>query len=305
MAAIALTKAGWAMRQSAASSSLDNGERCGLTELVSSSGRNEGSDIENEQPLNPVATSPSKGMSDRNLLERAKSSPIPRLNLIIQIRRARWRPPPAINESSLTLKALNSSDFTRASDPLALFAQWFDEAQQSEPNDPEAMALASVDSEGLPDLRMVLCKGFDASGFVFYSNEQSAKGRQLAAAPRAALLFHWKTLRRQVRVRGAVSPASAAESDAYFASRGRDSRIGAWASEQSRPLESRAVLEKAFARYAAKFADADIPRPPYWRGFRVTPQEIEFWRDGANRLHDRVLFKRQADGRWAAQRLNP
>ncbi len=205
----------------------------------------------------------------------------------------------------MPVNALTSSDFTRASDPFALFAQWFEEARASEPNDPEAMSLATVDADGLPDLRVVLCKGFDSNGFVFYSNEQSAKGRQLAAAPAAALLFHWKSLRRQIRTRGAVSPASAGESDAYFATRGRESRIGAWASQQSRPLESRAALEKEFARYAAQFGPGDIPRPPHWRGFRLTPTQIEFWSDGANRLHDRVLFEHGADGAWKGQRLYP
>jgi pyridoxamine 5'-phosphate oxidase len=203
------------------------------------------------------------------------------------------------------VNALTSSDFTKASDPLALFAQWFDEAQMSEPNDPDAVALATVDADGMPDARIVLCKGFDSNGFVFYSNEQSDKGRQLASIPRAALLFHWKSLRRQIRIRGSVSRTGAAESDAYFSTRGRDSRIGAWASQQSRPLESRAALEQDFARYAARFGDGDIARPPHWGGFRLSPTSIEFWRDGANRLHDRILFKQTADGAWTAQRLYP
>jgi pyridoxamine 5'-phosphate oxidase len=203
------------------------------------------------------------------------------------------------------VNALTKGDFSHATDPLALFAQWFEEARASELNDPDAMALATVDQDGLPDLRMVLCKGFDVDGFVFYSNEQSAKGRQLAASPRAALLFHWKTLRRQIRIRGVVSPATAAESDRYFATRGRESRIGAWASQQSRPLESRQELERQFARCAAKFGDGDIPRPSYWRGFRLTPTEMEFWSDGENRLHDRVLFERGAEGLWQGRRLYP
>ena len=181
----------------------------------------------------------------------------------------------------------------------------FEEARASEPNDPEAMALASVDPDGMPDARMVLCKGCDSNGFVFYTNEQSAKGAQLAAAPKAALLFHWKSLRRQVRARGAISPASSAESDAYFDSRGRASRIGAWASQQSRPLESRAALEAKFAYYAAKFGDGDIPRPPHWRGFRLKPYMVEFWRDGANRLHDRIAFERRPDRTWSRTRLYP
>jgi pyridoxamine 5'-phosphate oxidase len=205
----------------------------------------------------------------------------------------------------LTVNALSSSNFAAAIEPFALFAEWFGEARLSEPNDPDAMALATVDADAMPDVRMVLCKGFDSSGFVFYSNEQSAKGRQLAAAPKAAALFHWKSLRRQVRIRGAIGAVNAAESDAYFASRGRDSRIGAWASQQSRPLESRAVLEDSFNRYAAQFGQGDVARPPYWRGFRLSPDQIEFWRDGANRLHDRMLFEREANGAWRRQRLYP
>jgi len=216
-------------------------------------------------------------------------------------------PPPTQqnNESSLSVNRLNSSDFTQARDPFALFAQWFQEAQDSEINDPEAMALASIDADGAPDVRMVLCKGIDERGFVFYSNEHSEKGRQLAENPKAALLFHWKTLRRQVRIRGAVSPASAAESDAYFASRSRDSRIGAWASQQSRSLPDRSVLEREFARYAAQFGEGDIPRPPHWRGFRLSPTAIEFWKDGVSRLHDRLLFERTAGGDWTRRWLYP
>jgi pyridoxamine 5'-phosphate oxidase len=205
----------------------------------------------------------------------------------------------------LTVNALSSSNFSATSDPFALFAEWFGEARSSEPNDPDAMALATVDAEAMPDVRMVLCKGFDSGGFVFYTNEQSAKGRQVAETPKAAALFHWKSLRRQVRIRGAISAASAAESDAYFASRGRDSRIGAWASQQSRPLESRARLEDAFKRYAAQFGQGDVPRPPHWRGFRLSPDQIEFWRDGADRLHDRMLFEPTADGAWRGKRLYP
>ena len=210
-----------------------------------------------------------------------------------------------MNVLIVTAKALNSSDFGGVEEPFSLFEQWFHEARASEPNDPEAMALATVDADGMPDVRMVLCKGFDAGGFVFYSNEQSAKGAELAATPKAALLFHWKSLRRQIRIRGSVGAASAAESDAYFGSRSRDSRIGAWASQQSRPLESRASLEAEFARYAEKFGGGDVPRPPHWRGFRLTPRTIEFWRDGANRLHDRLVFERVGDAAWKRTRLFP
>ena len=204
------------------------------------------------------------------------------------------------------MKELTSGDFTEALDPFALFKQWFDEARASEPNDPEALALATVDSEGLPDVRMVLMKDFDESGLVFYTNEESAKGRQLAATPKAAALFHWKSLRRQIRVRGAVAPVTEATSNAYFQSRPRDSRIGAWASQQSRPLESRFALEKAIAVYAAKFAIGEVPRPPYWHGYRLTPLAFEFWRDRPFRLHDRIQFARAAaDAPWRRERLYP
>jgi pyridoxamine 5'-phosphate oxidase len=200
----------------------------------------------------------------------------------------------------------SAADFTEAAEPFALFQEWFAEAGKTEPNDPNAMALATVDADGLPDVRMVLLKGFDESGFVFYTNEESAKGRQLAASPKAAALFHWKSLRRQIRLRGPVSAVSGEEADSYFASRPRDSRIGAWASDQSRPLESRFALEKAIARYVAKFGLGDVPRPPYWGGFRLAPVAIEFWRDRPFRLHDRLLFTRETVGaRWTRQRLYP
>jgi len=201
--------------------------------------------------------------------------------------------------------ALTSGDLSEASDPFALFAEWFAEAAASEPNDPNAMALATVDDAGLPDLRMILLKGFDQAGFVFYTNLESRKGRQLVAHPRAALLFHWKSLRRQVRVRGPVEAVTPEEADAYFATRPRMSRIGAWASRQSEPLESRFALEKAVARYTARFAAGAIPRPPHWSGFRVVPAEIEFWRDGAFRLHDRVRFSREEGGGWSKASLFP
>jgi pyridoxamine 5'-phosphate oxidase len=202
------------------------------------------------------------------------------------------------------VNVLTPSDFTKAPEPFSLFDEWFAEAKAREINDPNAMALATVDAEGLPNVRMVLLKGIDGSGFVFYTNEDSAKGRELAGSGKAALLFHWKSLRRQVRARGAVAEVSAAEADAYFASRPRDSRVGAWASQQSRPLESRFALEKAVAFYAAKYAIGDIPRPPYWKGFRVTPQAFEFWADRPFRLHDRVSFAREAEG-WRQERLYP
>ncbi len=204
------------------------------------------------------------------------------------------------------MKELTSGDFADARDPVALFKQWFEEARASEPNDPEAMALATVDADGLPNARMVLMKDFGEDGIVFYTNEQSAKGQELAAIPKAAALFHWKSLRRQIRVRGTVANVSEATADAYFQSRPRDSRIGAWASQQSRPLESRFALEKAIAVYAAKFAVGGVPRPPYWRGYRLTPLAFEFWRDRPFRLHDRVQFTRDAAGApWRSQRLYP
>ncbi|WP_374306603.1 pyridoxamine 5'-phosphate oxidase [Methylocella sp.] len=197
-------------------------------------------------------------------------------------------------------------DFTQAQDPFDLFAQWFEDAKASEPNDPDAMALATVDADGLPDVRMVLLKEASPRGFVFYTNAESAKGRELAAAMKAAVVMHWKSLRRQVRLRGAVEPVSEAEADAYFASRARDSRIGAWASQQSRPLESRFALEKAVAKYALKYAVGEIPRPSYWTGYRIVPTQIEFWSDGAFRLHDRVVFRRtDAAAPWTRERLYP
>ena len=203
-----------------------------------------------------------------------------------------------------TAKTLRNDDFAEASEPWAIFHEWMAEAQQSEPNDPTAMSLATVDANGLPNVRMVLLKGADERGFVFYTNVESNKGMELAGNPKAALLFHWKSLRRQVRARGPVTRVTEAEADAYFASRPRDSRIGAWASQQSRPLESRFALEKAVALYAAKHAIGEVPRPPYWTGFRTAPVSIEFWRDRPFRLHDRLLFARHGDG-WEKTRLYP
>lgn len=194
-------------------------------------------------------------------------------------------------------------DFTEAADPISLFAEWLASAEASEPNDPNAMALATVDDQGVPDVRMVLLKGYDAQGFVFYTNFESTKGQQLLNHPTAAVVFHWKSLRRQVRVRGAIAQVSDAEADGYFASRSRASKVGAWASRQSRPLTSRADLEAAASDYARRYPDV-VPRPPYWSGFRLQPTEIEFWQDGAARLHDRVVFTRQDDG-WRRTLLNP
>ena len=201
---------------------------------------------------------------------------------------------------------LTSGDFTEAEEPFALFAAWFSEATKSEPNDPNGMALATVDSDGLPDLRMVLMKGFDADGFVFYSHIASAKGRELAANPKAALLFHWKSLRRQVRVRGPVSQVGEAEADAYFATRPKQAQIGAWASKQSQPLESRFAFEQAIALVAAKHIIGEVPRPPGWSGWRITPLRFEFWHDRPFRLHDRIEFSRGAPGApWSKTRLYP
>lgn len=202
-------------------------------------------------------------------------------------------------------------DLAGADGPFELFQKWLSEAEASEPNDPNAMAVATVDASGMPNVRMVLLKGVDdpnvpGRGFVFYTNFESAKGQELLAHPKAALVFHWKSLRRQVRVRGNITIVADAEADTYFASRARLSRIGAWASSQSRPLEGRLALEASVAKYTAKYGVGGIPRPPYWSGFRITPVEIEFWKDGAFRLHDRVVFRRaDADAPWSKARLFP
>ena len=205
-----------------------------------------------------------------------------------------------------------AGDFAEAAEPFALFEAWFTEATAHEPNDPNAFALATVDVSGLPNVRMVLLKALDPPahpdrGFVFYTNFESAKGTELLASRKAALDFHWKSLRRQVRIRGLVSVVSDAEADAYFATRPRGSRLGAWASQQSRPLESRFALEKAVATVTARYPLGEIPRPPYWSGFRVTPLEMEFWHDRPFRLHERVRFRRgdAAAEAWSKQRLYP
>jgi pyridoxamine 5'-phosphate oxidase len=196
--------------------------------------------------------------------------------------------------------------FTERDEPISLFEEWLADAGRTEPNDANAMALATVDEEGLPNARMVLLKAVDGRGFVFYTNFESQKGQELLSARKAALCFHWKSLRRQVRIRGPVETVSDAEADAYFASRPRDSRIGAWASQQSRPLKARFELETAVAMYAARYAIGEVPRPPYWSGFRLRPISIEFWHDRPFRLHDRVVFRRESvDGRWTKTRLYP
>jgi pyridoxamine 5'-phosphate oxidase len=196
--------------------------------------------------------------------------------------------------------------FTERDDPLKLFSEWFEDAKKSEPNDPNAMALATADDSGLPNVRMVLMKDFDSRGFVFYTNFESQKGQEILATEKAALLFHWKSLRRQVRIRGLTERVSDKEADAYFQSRPRDSRIGAWASQQSRPLKTRFELETAVAMYAARFAIGEVPRPPHWSGFRVQPISFEFWHDRPFRLHDRVVFRREnPEGDWVKSRLYP
>lgn len=199
-----------------------------------------------------------------------------------------------------------AADVHAVDDPFATFEAWLGDARASEPNDPNAMALATVDTDGLPDVRMVLLNGYDRRGFVFYTNVGSAKGRELVDQPRAAAVFHWKSLRRQVRVRGPVERVAPQEADEYFASRPRLSRIGAWASKQSRPLASRAELEQAVAEREAEFEGRDPPRPGWWTGFRIVPTSIEFWLDMPFRLHDRAVFSR-ADprGAWKRTRLYP
>ena len=209
---------------------------------------------------------------------------------------------------------MSAPDFARENDPVetetdpfALFSVWMRAAEESEPNDPNAMTVATVDADGLPDARILLLKEFDRRGFVFYTNLQSNKGRQLDQSPRAALCFHWKTLRRQVRVRGPVAPVTTEEADDYFASRPKGSRIGAWASAQSRPLDTRETLVARVETLEAQYPGDHVPRPPHWSGFRLAPIQIEFWRDGAFRLHDRFVFTRAGlDAmQWTKGRLNP
>jgi len=201
---------------------------------------------------------------------------------------------------------IDDGGIAAAQDPLDLFLGWMKDAEKAEPNEANAMAVATVDAQARPNVRMVLLKGVDRRGFVFYTNMQSVKGEELAVHPFAALNFHWKTLRKQVRVRGPVSVVSDAEADAYFASRARDSQIGAWASAQSRPMEGRWVFEKQIARAALKYGITGVPRPPHWSGYRVTPLEIEFWRDRPFRLHDRLVYRRASEAEpWRTERLYP
>jgi pyridoxamine 5'-phosphate oxidase len=222
----------------------------------------------------------------------------------------------AMNEKSPIPASPSEDDYVRQvmeaqplpqlaeADPMALFDEWFREAVEKEPNDPNAVAVATVDDDGLPDVRMVLLKEADARGFVFYTNFESAKGRQLTAAPRAALLFHWKSLRRQVRVRGPVTVVSEAEADAYWTTRAKSAQIGGWASRQSETLPNRLALEKRIAEYGLRFGLGKVPRPPNWSGFRIEPQVIEFWRDRPFRLHERLVFERAGQG-WNTRRLYP
>jgi pyridoxamine 5'-phosphate oxidase len=201
---------------------------------------------------------------------------------------------------------LDDGGIASVRDPFEMFQTWMKDAEKTEPNEANAMAVATVDASGLPNIRMVLLKALDPRGFVFYTNFESAKGREILANPQVALNFHWKTVRKQVRVRGPVSVVSDDEADAYFASRAKDSQIGAWASAQSRPMEGRWVFEKEIAKYALKYGLTKVPRPPYWSGFRVAPLQIEFWRDRPFRLHDRLVYRRDSlDAPWQTERLYP
>jgi pyridoxamine 5'-phosphate oxidase len=213
-------------------------------------------------------------------------------------------PSPSEDDYVRQVAAADPPPLLSETDPILLFSEWLKEALSAEPNDGNAMALATVDDDGLPDVRMVLLKGVDEAGFVFFTNLESAKGRQLAANPKAALLFHWKSLRRQVRVRGDVEPVSAEEADAYFATRARPAQIGAWASEQSRPLPDRLALEKRIAEVGMRFGLGKVPRPPHWSGFRLKPATLEFWRNRPFRLHERLVYARAGEG-WTTSRLFP
>jgi pyridoxamine 5'-phosphate oxidase len=219
--------------------------------------------------------------------------------------------PPTPSEADYQLlraraQAEDDADAATGDDPLTLFAAWFAKAAKAEPRDANAMTLATVDPAGAPDARMVLLKDVSEGGFVFYTNLESAKGRQLANNANAALVFHWKSLNRQVRISGAVAPVASGEADVYFATRARDARIGAWASDQSRPMEAPMALEARVAKFAARFGLSEVPRPPHWSGFRLTPLRIEFWRERPFRLHERRLFERDAPGApWRVSRLFP
>ncbi len=215
-------------------------------------------------------------------------------------------PPSPSEEDYIAAQEKAGPPLSEIGGPFALFAEWLEAAKAAEPNDPNGMALATADAEGLPDVRMVLLKDVDPRGFVFYTNTESAKGLELAANPQAALLFHWKSLRRQVRVRGRVEPTTTAEADAYFASRARHSQVGAWASDQSRPLPDRLALERRVAEFGLKFGLGKVPRPPHWSGYRVIPSAVEFWRDRPFRLHERLVFLRESEtGPWRTTRLFP
>jgi len=215
-------------------------------------------------------------------------------------------PPTPSQEAYRGQASPDAAELPQANDPFSLFLGWLAEAARSEPNDPNAMALATADADGRPDVRMVLLKDVSENGFVFYTNEESRKGRQIGANPSAALCFHWKSLRRQVRVAGPVAQVAEEEADAYFATRARDSQIGAWASQQSRPLAGRFELEGRIAAFAARYALSAPPRPPYWGGFRLLPLRIEFWRDRPFRLHDRLEYTRDDPGQpWRTARLYP